>query len=208
MIDWLNTPLSGTPTHTIEPWAYWHARCMVGAWSVLLPIGALAARYFKVRPGQDWPRQLDDKVWWHAHRGLQWSGVLLMTLGAALSLNQGTHAGALAVLHASFGWILLMMGWLQVAVGLLRGSKGGPTKPDLRGDHYDMTTRRLWFERVHKRLGWATLLCAIVVTAMGLLLSDAPRWMALGLGAWWTLLASVAWRWERQGRCVGTYQAI
>ena len=33
MLDWLATPLSGTLSHQILPWAYWHAMC------VMLPLG-------------------------------------------------------------------------------------------------------------------------------------------------------------------------
>ena len=40
-LEWLNTPLSGGGQHHIAPWAMWHARCMVMAWGVLLPLGAL-----------------------------------------------------------------------------------------------------------------------------------------------------------------------
>ena len=43
---------------------------------------------------------------------------------------------------------------------------------------------------------------------LGLLLANAPRWMALVLGAWWLLLACAAWRLQKAGRCVDTYQAI
>jgi hypothetical protein len=102
----------------------------------------------------------------------------------------------------------VVLGWLQVGTGLARGSKGGPTSAELRGDHYDMTPRRLGFERVHKRLGWLAVLAAIGVIAMGLAITDAPRWMALMLTAWWLALAGLAWRWQRQGRCIDTYQAV
>ena len=54
--------------HPIAPWAAWHARCMVLAWAVRLPLGALVARFCKVMPGQRWPQRLDNPAWWHAHR--------------------------------------------------------------------------------------------------------------------------------------------
>lgn len=209
MLGWLMTPLSGAPTHEIAPWAYWHARLMVAGWGVLLPLGALAARYFKVRPSQDWPRRLDDQLWWRAHRWLQWTGIVLMTAGAALAWAwaKGASHGA-AGWHAVLGWSVAVLGWLQVAAGLLRGSKGGPTDRQVRGDHYDMTPRRIWFERLHKGLGWAAVIGAAVVIGLGLVAADAPRWMAVALAAWWALLALLAWRWQRAGRCIDTYQAI
>ena len=167
MTDWLATPWSGATTHQIAPWAYWHARCMVLAWGLLLPLGALLARFFKVVPRQDWPRQRDNPMWWHGHRGLQWAGVLAMSLGAALAWGQAGGATPAARLHAWVGWGLVALGWLQILGGWLRGSKGGPTDIQLRGDHYDMTPRRLAFERWHKGLGWVALLVSVGVVLLG-----------------------------------------
>lgn len=208
MLDWLLSPISGSPQHSIAPWAYWHARCMVLGWGVLLPVGALAARYFKVTPGQRWPEQLDSKAWWHSHRVLQWSGVAVMTVGLLLAWGQGQGATTAARWHAWAGWAVASLGWLQVAAGLGRGSKGGPTDTRLEGDHFDMTTHRVWFERLHKGLGWLALLAAVGVIALGLWVADAPRWMPLVLALWWSALALAAWHWQRQGRCFDTYQAI
>jgi hypothetical protein len=196
MLDWLMAPLSGATAHSIAPWAYWHARCMV------------LGRYSKIAPGQRWPEQLDNKAWWHTHRGLQWAGVGVVTLGAALAWGNGHGSTTAAQWHSWGGWALLLLGWLQIASGLLRGSKGGPTDLQLRGDHYDMTPHRVRFERLHKSLGWLSVLAAVIVTALGLHLADAPRWMVVALCAWWLLLVAVAWRLQRQGRCIDTYQAI
>ncbi len=208
MLDWLTTPLSGASYHDIAPWASWHGRCMVLAWGVLIPVGALVARYFKVTKRQRWPVELDNKGWWLAHRALQWLGVLLMSLGVSLSWGEGSGQTEAARLHAWGGWALVCLGWLQVMVGLGRGSKGGPTETQLRGDHYDMTHHRVWFERMHKSVGWLSILAAVGVIALGLHIADAPRWMALVLPLWWLALAACAWTWQRQGRCIDTYQAI
>lgn len=208
MADWLFAPLSGAADHHIAPWAYWHARCMVLAWGVLLPLGALAARYFKVTPAQRWPDELDNKLWWHAHRACQWGGVGVMSLGLVLAWGRGLQAGAAAGAHAQAGWVLAALGWLQACSGWARGSKGGPTDAVLRGDHYDMTPRRRLFERMHKSLGWLALGASIAVIALGLAAADAPRWMPALLAAWWLLLAAAAVRLQRSGRCIDTYQAI
>jgi hypothetical protein len=208
MVDWLLAPLSGAADHHIAPWAYWHARCMVLAWGVLLPLGALAARYFKITPAQRWPDELDNKFWWHTHRVCQWGGIGVMSLGLLLAWGQGRQDGAAAALHAQAGWVLAGIGWLQALGGWARGSKGGPTDVALRGDHYDMTPYRIGFERLHKSLGWLAVGGAIAVIALGLIAADAPRWMPLVLAGWWLALAAAAWRWQRQGRCVDTYQAI
>lgn len=205
---WLLAPLSGAAQHHIADWAAWHARWMVLGWGVLLPLGVLAARFFKVLPGQPWPQRLDHKAWWHAHRLLQWAGVLAMLAGLWLAWGQGSGATAAARAHALLGHALCAAGLVQLISGLLRGSKGGPTEPHPRGDHYDMTGWRLRFERLHKALGWAAVLVAAGVIVLGLVVADAPRWMLLVLAAWWGLLAMAFVRWQRQGRCIDTYQAI
>ena len=208
MVEWLFTPLSGALTHEIAPWAYWHARCMVAGWGVLLPLGVLLARFYKVTPQQDWPRVLDHKFWWHGHRALQWTGVTLVTVGLVLVWQQGDAATTIARWHAWGGWAVVAAAWLQIAGGFARGSKGGPTDGQMRGDHYDMTPWRLSFERVHKGLGWLALLASVAIIALGLVAADAPRWMALLLGLWWSALAVAFVRLQRQGRCIDTYQAI
>ena len=212
MWHWLMTPLSGATDHLIEPWAFWHARCMVLAWGILLPLGSFVARFYKVTPKQDWPRALDNKLWWHGHRFLQWSGVVVMSVGLVLVLLRNAPGQSSstfnAQLHALAGWSVMAFGWLQVLAATLRGSSGGPAAAQLRGDHYDMTLRRRWFEGVHKKLGWVTLMAAAGVIASGLYMVDAPRWMPLLLSAWYLLLAQQFWRLQKAGRCVDTYQAI
>jgi hypothetical protein len=206
-VTWLMTPLSGTPDHELAAWAYWHARLMTFAWSFALPLGALVARFHKVRPRQDWPRELDDKRWWRTHWRLQAAGVAIATIGLALVYGRGGGVGA-AGAHHVLGWTTLVIGWAQVVGALLRGSKGGPTEPSMRGDHYDMTPRRVFFEYAHKTLGWLAMPFAIATTGLGLVIVDAPRWMPIALAAWWLLLIGLFIRWQSAGRCIDTYQAI
>ena len=201
-------PLLGHGEHLIAPWAMWHARSMVLAWGFLLPLGALAARFFKVLPGQNWPAAIDHPGWWHVHRVFQWAGFGLMLLGLYLVDGHATSQGRLAQMHAWAGWFVVALGTLQVASGLTRGSKGGPTSEQMQGDHYDMTPWRLHFERLHKFLGWLAVVASIGVIAAGLALAHAPRWMALLLLLWWAALAIAFVRLQRAGRCIDTYQAI
>jgi hypothetical protein len=206
LLPWLLAPLSGASTHHVSEGVAWHARLMVLAWAVLMPLGALVARYIKVMPQQDWPRQLDNKLWWHAHRWLQGAGVLVMSLGLVLALNE--KADAASFVHACLGWSVCVVAWVQVCLGVYRGSKGGPTDAQMGGDHYDMSRWRRVFERVHKGLGWLAIAVSIPTIVLGLLVADAPRWMALTLLVWWTgcWLAFVGL--HRRGRCMDTYQAI
>jgi hypothetical protein len=208
MWDWLATPLSGAPDHAIAPWAMWHARVMVLAWGVLLPLGGLLARYFKVTARQRWPQELDNKGWWRGHLALQWSGMALMGVGLLLAWGNSSGASAVARWHAWAGWGVATLGGLQLLSGLLRGSKGGPTDTSMRGDHYDMSAHRRRFEWLHKSMGWLAVLGSIAVICMGLLAADAPRWMMLSLWAWWLGLFAVGWHLQQSGRCVDTYQAI
>lgn len=210
-LAWWLSPLSDASDHHLPSGLIWHARLMVLAWGVLLPLGALAARYFKIVPGQDWPRVLDNKTWWHAHRGFQYLGVGLMVVGTWLAWGHGGQddlATPIALWHSWMGWALLLAAGLQLVSAWTRGSKGGPTAPTLRGDHYDMTPHRLWFERIHKGLGWTSIAIAWITIVLGLVAADAPRWMPGLLLAWWLALGVLAARWQRQGRCIDTYQAI
>lgn len=204
---WLN-PFSGASSHHLDAAVMWHARAMVLAWAVLLPLGAVAARYFKVTPQQDWPRHLDNRAWWHAHRSFQYLGVVLMLAGTALVWNVGTQSGPVALWHGYLGWAVVALGVVQILSAWLRGSKGGPTDTQLRGDHYDMTRHRLWFEALHKGGGWLAVILAIITVALGLIAADAPRWMPLVLGMWWMGLIAVSVYLERTGHCIDTYQAI
>lgn len=208
LTSWLLMPLSGALENNIQPWAYWHARCMVLGWGILIPVGVLLTRYFKITSEQKWPSELDNKVWWHGHLALQWLAMLTVSLGVVLAWGHSQYDSDASRLHAWGGWTLLAIGWGQIASGLSRGSKGGPTDPLLRGDHYDMTRRRIWFERIHKFLGWLAVLMAIVLILMGLSVVDAPRWMPVILILWWLALGFAAWFWQKQGRCTDTYQAI
>jgi hypothetical protein len=189
----------------------WHGRAMVLAWSVLLPLGILIARFCKITSRQRWPQQLDNKAWWHAHLALQYAGGALTLLGIlVLGLWSGPWRSQSA--HAWFGWSVVALAVTQFVGGWLRGSKGGPTDPrsdgSLSGDHFDMTARRRLFERVHKSVGYISLAFALAAIASGLWHVNAPRWMWLLLAVWWLLLIGAGVHLQRQGRAIDTYQAI
>jgi hypothetical protein len=213
---WLTTPLSGAPHHQIPGWMAWHARAMVMAWGILVPLGCLVARYYKVLPRQDWPNALDNKLWWHGHRVLQTLAIAMMTVGLYLALAGatgnpgafGTAHGQGAAVHRWLGWGVVSVAWLQLVGGMSRGSKGGPTDASPRGDHFDMTHRRVVFEWAHKTMGWVAVLASIPTILLGLAVADAPRWMPMALAAWWLGIFACMVRLQRQGRCIDTYQAI
>lgn len=211
--------LSGRIHTQPPPWIYWHARFMVIGWTILLPLGVLVARFFKITPRQNWPRILDNKFWWYSHTRLQIFGLIAITIGFLFIYIGGRSSSPAAFalqakmpvllnFHHYLGWIVVILTWAQMLSGLLRGSKGGPTDIKLQGDHFDMTTRRVVFEYFHKICGWVLVLLAIVLTATGLVMVDAPRWMVLVIGCWWTLLVVAFIYLQRSGYCVDTYQAL
>lgn len=208
LLDWWLSPLSGATAHTLENWMIWHARLMVLAWAVLIPLGALTARYFKVMPRQDWPREVDNRAWWHAHRLFQYGGVTVMLLGLYMLYSATAQSTFTGAWHGYFGWGVVALSAVQILGAWMRGSKGGPTDVQMRGDHYDMTPHRRWFEGIHKTCGWLAVVLAVVAVGLGLWAADAPRWMFLTLAVWWSGLLVVGALLEKAGRCVDTYQAI
>ena len=208
-MDWLLAPIDPTRAHEVGFAVSWHGRSMVLAWGVLAPLAVLAARFFKVLPGQDWPRELDSLVWWRAHWMGQATvaGLTLLGFALVLPINRSSMA-----LHNWLGLVLLGIMLVQLLLGLFRGSKGGPTAPapdgSPRGHHYDMTPWRRMFEVVHKSLGYGALALAVGVIATGLWKANAPVWMWGAIGVWWAglLLAFVIM--QRRGMAIDTYQAI
>jgi hypothetical protein len=209
MIEWLAAPIDWTRTHNVSAAVAWHGRLMVLAWCVLFPLGIIAARFFKITARQSWPAQLDNKAWWIAHNGLQYAGAI--ALATAIFLVT-TPVGWSASVHAILGWLVVMLTAIQFFGGWFRGTKGGPTEPQpdgsLHGDHYAMTKRRRLFERTHKSVGYIAVSTALCAMPTGLWLANAPRWMWISIGVWWTALIAFAIVLQRRGRAVDTYQAI
>ena len=224
VVDFLLEPWSGAAVHHIPAAWAWHGRLMVLAGAVLFPVGIMLARYYKVTRRQNWPEELDNRFWWHGHRLTQYLGIGLMTGAVAVVWTDCSDGGIAEwpcrqgplTQHALAGLAALAAGWLQIALGLARGSKGGPTDPGTdprdprtwRGDHYDMTPRRIVFEWSHKILGYLALVLAAAAIVTGLFHANAPRWMFLVLAAWWAGLLAWAVRMQRRGRNIDTYQAI
>jgi heme A synthase len=114
--------------------------------------------------------------------------------------------------HWYLGWATLALALVQITGGLLRGSKGGPTDlakdGSMRGDHFDMTKRRLVFEVVHKGAGYLALVMACLAISSGLWQANAPNWMAVVIALWWISLIVVSSLLQSRGLAFDTYQAI
>jgi hypothetical protein len=212
LLEWLAAPADPSRAHDLDAAVAWHGRLMVLAWVVLAPVGILAARFFKIMPGQDWPNVLDNQAWWNAHRACQYAAAAaaLGALWLVLTRPGGPHGAVSA--HAVAGWTTILLLGVQLAGGWLRGSKGGPTAPaaggSLAGDHYDMTRRRLAFEYLHKSAGYLAVGAALVAVVLGLNAVNAPRWMWAGLAFWWGGAIGVFATLQARGWTADTYQAI
>lgn len=211
-MDWLFTPIGGALHPEFSGLVYWHGRLMVLAWVVLFPIGILAARFFKIMPKQDWPRELDNKIWWRTHLSTQYGGGLALLLALALILLAPENQGVSSLVHTASGWIVVLMAVVQFASGWLRGTTGGPTKraPDgsTFGDHYNMTKRRKAFEAIHKSLGLLAVFVAAVAVLTGLLFVGSPPWMIIVIVVWWIILALLFFTLQKRGFQRETYHAI
>ncbi len=207
MWEWLLASMDTDRPHEVGFALSWHARSMVAAWGVLVPLGIFIARYFKIAPGQDYPKRLDSHFWWNTHRICQYTACALMAAGVWLILSDRSP-DTLPGPHWWLGWCVLSLAVVQLLGGLLRGTKGGPTSPEMRGDHFDMTPRRLAFEYVHKAAGYVALALAMVTIMSGLWQANGPNWMWLTLVLWWSALAVAAIILQRRGMALDTYQAI
>ena len=160
-------------------------------------------------PGQDWPRQLDNQTWWHAH-WIGHSAVVVLTLFALLLVLPSDWSAM--TLHNWLGYMVLVAMCAQVLLGVFRGSKGGPSAQNADGSttghHYDMTSRRKVFELAHKALGYLTLFLACLTILLGLWKANGPVWMWLSLIAWWAALVVIFVRLQKHGMAVDTYQGI
>ena len=192
----------------------WHVGLMLPAWGILLPAGALVARYGKVTRGQDYPNEVDNLFWWDWHRVFQYAGVAASS--AALFIIVRETRDGFATWHGRLGMAVMAVGWLQVLSAFARGSRGGPYEGDTspaqeaawRGDHYDMTPRRVLFEAWHKRAGWFVLAAAGVTILLGLDLFGADDWLIATVGVLQaTVLVGVVDGHVRR-RWVDTYAAL
>jgi len=214
---WLLTPISGAGEHTISTEVAWHGRLMVLAWTILMPTGLIVARFYKITPAQDWPRQLDNPFWFVNHRRLGYGIALVTTLAIAL-VSWSTDAVALSSgIHAVGGWLVFALGWFQIVGALLRGTHGGPLDSFTRqprplehwpGDHFSMTTRRVVFEYSHKLVGYVLVPLVVWMIYSGLHIADAPNWMWIVISAWFLVCFGVCVHLQRSGKCIDTYQAI
>jgi hypothetical protein len=192
-----------------------HSLLMMAAWLVLLPAGALVARFCKVTRAQRWPEGLDNPLWWWLHRILQYGGVACALLGLAAAYR-ATGRLPLGLVHVQIGLVVIVLALLQIVSTWFRGTKGGPTGAGAdpqnpatwRGDHYDMTLRRQLFEGWHKVCGWWAVLLAPLAVLLGLALLGWPRALCCVAALLLGLEVALATLLARGALGINTYQAI
>lgn len=157
-----------------------HAVLMCSVWLILVPVGILAIRFFKPRPtpyGIDRGTGRFDRrlIWWTIHYGILYPAIALAVGGVCIAVFvSGGFSGSV---HATLGITTVLFGGLQIVTAWFRGSHGGkhgatsdPADPGTwRGDHFDMTPRRRWFEAYHKTGGYFAICLACGAIGSGLM---------------------------------------
>lgn len=167
-----------------------HAILMSMAWFLLVPVGVIALRFFKPAPTPygiaRGTGRFDRKlVWWTIHYSVLYLAISLSLLGIIIAIY--VSGGISRSAHAAFGLATILFGSLQIISAWFRGSHGGkhgahsnPEDPSTwRGDHFDMTPRRRWFEAFHKTTGYFTIALAFAAAGSGLMRYWIPGIAAL-----------------------------
>ena len=170
----VNTPprITGGVDNSLQKRYYAHASLMLIGWGWLIPSGAILARFLKHRP-----------IWFHLHRAVQSLGLLSALIGFIIALknfetlDSSTNMG---YNHAVMGVVTMALGLFQPINGLVR--------PHAAEDGDDKTSARVAWEFVHKGLGYAAIVLAIVTVGLGTTLLPDPDdqkffQIAFGLGA-------------------------
>ena len=211
MLEWFLSLIDSERVYAVSTSIAWHGRGMVLAWCFLVPLAIVIARFFKVMPGQDWPREVQNPVWWFLHRLLGYGalGVTVLALSLVAVIGEDSSANQA---HIWAGWTIVILAVVQLATAWARGTNGGPTdrQPDgsMYGDHYNMTLRRTVFEFVHKLVGYLLFSISILAILTGLWTANAPIWMWIVQSIWWLLMGVIFISLQRRGRAIDTYQAI
>jgi hypothetical protein len=215
LLEWLLTPLSGSLQRQNPPYFLGHGLLTTLALGFLMPLGGVLARYFKVTKKQDWPREVDSTFWWQSHLVFSYLAVAALLIGVVIlwpwfkgfDLRDLTLLSPIRLAHIAVGWTMVLLCIFIVLTGWLRGTKGGPTDKQIRGDHYDLSPRRLWFEATHKKASYAALVLSMIAIAGGLFAAGSPRWTLIVIATSWLFWVLLAFKLELSGRQIPTYQA-
>ncbi|KAF5742114.1 cytochrome b and DOMON domain-containing protein [Tripterygium wilfordii] len=126
-------------------------------WGVMMPLGALIARYLKVFKSA-------DPAWFYLHVGCQTSAYIIGIVGWATGLILGSESpGVEQTPHRTIGIILFCLGTLQVFALLLR------PKPDHK--------YRLYWNIYHHSVGYLVILLSAINIFKGFdILQPEKKW--------------------------------
>ncbi|KAJ3694513.1 hypothetical protein LUZ60_009993 [Juncus effusus] len=184
----LSFDFSSSSTSSYSPSSYPHklkknhgAMAMIG-WGVLLPIGAIIARYLRHK----------DPLWYHLHLAIQFLGYIigLTAIVAGISLYDKLNSDFRS--HKSLGIFILVLGSLQVIAFFIRPDK-------------ESKIRKYW-NWYHHWLGRLALFVAAINIALGLHIGGASNsWKLVygillsGLLIFVSVLEILLWtRWSRK----------
>uniref|UniRef100_A0A0C9S502 Cytochrome b561 and DOMON domain-containing protein n=1 Tax=Wollemia nobilis TaxID=56998 RepID=A0A0C9S502_9CONI len=150
------------------------------SWGVLMPMGAMVARYLKVF-------NVANPAWFYIHVATQTSAYIVGVAGWATGLKLGSDsAGITHQSHRNIGIILFSFATLQVFALLLR------PKPDNK--------YRFYWNIYHHSLGYSIIILSIINVYEGLdILDPEKKWknaysgILISLGAITVLLEAFTW---------------
>jgi hypothetical protein len=126
-----------------------HAIIMFIAWGLLLPFGALWARY---------ARHLPDALWFKVHRVTQYSGFTISLGGIILGYSM-VYEQFLFLTHSIIGTLIMLFSAAQVVGAFFRPHKE---------ENEPVTTARKVFEIFHHWNGRCLLVIAVVQIYLGI----------------------------------------
>ncbi|XP_020248750.1 cytochrome b561 and DOMON domain-containing protein At3g25290-like [Asparagus officinalis] len=164
------------------------------SWGILLPIGAIIARYLKTFKSA-------DPAWFYLHVSCQIIGYGVGVAGWATGLNLGSKSkGIVYSTHRNIGITLFSLGTLQLFALLLRPKK----------DH----KYRLYWNIYHHAVGYTVIILGIVNVFEGLqILSPENKWkeayiiVIAILGGIALLLEAVTWIVRKSDKSSKLYDA-
>ncbi|GKB07867.1 cytochrome b561 and DOMON domain-containing protein-like protein [Tanacetum coccineum] len=150
------------------------------SWGVLMPMGAMTARYLKVF-------KVANPAWFYIHAACQTSAYIVGVAGWATGLKLGGDSvGITHESHRNIGITLFTLGTLQVFALLLR------PKPDNK--------YRFYWNIYHHGLGYSVIILSIINVYEGLdILDPEKKWkhtytgILIALGVITVLLEALTW---------------
>ena len=130
-MDWLLAPVHAGPPDDVNQADFWHGVLMAVGGGVLVPVSVLAARYWKIVPGQDWPRVINHRGWQIVHHAGGALALLCLVTGVTLVFQGMSLASHLNHPHAWAGWgvmtlvLLLVLNTAHRRPGAAAGAHAG-----------------------------------------------------------------------------------